>query len=202
MNVQQINLLNPRLLTLRVMFSAKTLAWTLLAVVVLGLVLYGMVESNASSIRRQLDQAQAKRDQLQAKLDALIQPAEAVQATADKQAMGLALQREQIAHLEILRAALGIVQNKITFSARLRALTQVQVPGVWLTGFEVGEQTFNLQGRALETAQIPDYLAQLAQQPALKDLPLTGFSIASPETGESTLAQGIAFAVNPDLGSK
>lgn len=198
MSVQQINLLNPRLLTLRVMFSAKTLAGTLLAVVVLGLVLYGVVESNAGSIRQQLDQAQAKRDQLQAKLDALIQPAEAVQATADKQAMGLALQREQIAHLETLRAALGLAQQKITFSARLRALTQVQVPGVWLTGLEVGEQGFHLQGRALETALIPDYLARLAQQAALKDLPLTGFSIASPNSGENTPVQGVAFAVNPE----
>lgn len=202
MSVQQINLLNPRLLTLRVMFSAKTLAWTLLAVVVVGLVLYAVVESRAGGIRQQLDEAQAKRDELQTKLDALAQPAEALQATADKQAMGLAAQREQIARLKMLQAALGVTQEKIAFSARLRALTQVNLPGVWLTGFAVGEQGFNLQGRALETAQIPDYLAQLSQQPALKDLPLTGFSITSPEASETSSLQGVAFAVNPVLESK
>ena len=202
MSVQQINLLNPRLLTLRVMFSAKTLAWTLLAVVAMGLVLYAVVESSASGIRQQADQTQAKRDKLQAKLDALAQPGEAMQATADKQAMGLAVQREHIARLKTLQAALGVIPGKIAFSARLRALAQVSLPGVWVTGFEVSEQTFQLQGRALETVQIPDCLARLAQQPALKDLPLTGFSIATPDASENTPVQGVAFTVNPESESK
>ena len=165
MSMQQINLLNPRLLTLRVMFSAKTLAWTLLAVVVLGVALYVVVESNASGIRQQLDQTQAKRDKLQTKLDALAQPAEAIQATVDKQAIGVAEQREHIARLKTLQAALGAAPGKVAFSARLRALAQVSLPGVWVTEFELGEQLFSLQGRALEPAQIPDYLARLAQQP-------------------------------------
>lgn len=202
MNVQQINLLNPRLLTLRVAFSARTLAWTLLAVAVMGLVLYAVVESNASEVEQQLNQTQARRDELQAKLEALNQPAAEVQANADKQALRIAEQRKQIARLKTLQSALGAAPGRVAFSARLRALANESMPGVWLTGFEVGEHTFRLQGRALETDRIPDYLDLLARQPALRDLPLTGFSIILPEAAEGASIQGVAFEVNPGMETK
>ena len=202
MSAQQINLLDPRLLTLRVAFSAKTLAWTLLAVVVAGLVLYAVVQSSADEVRQQLEQAQAKRDALQAKLDALSQPTEDAQAAADKQALRLGVQMQHIARLKVLQSALGTVPGRVAFSARLRALAAEGLPGVWVTGIEIGEHTFRLDGRALEPERIPDYLALLARQPALKDLPLTGFSIATSETESGAAAQGVAFIVNPGLETK
>jgi Tfp pilus assembly protein PilN len=197
-SMQQINLLNPQLLTPRVAFSSQTIALMLLAVVALGLVLYAVVESSASGIKQQLDRAQAMRDQVQAKIDALVKTPAQEQASEDKLAQAVAQERKHIANLKTLQAALGAAQDKTSFSSRLRAFAHEGWPGVWLTGFEIGEQEFRLEGRALRTASIPDYLALLARQPALKDLPLTSFSITSPGTeGEKTQAEGVAFAVNP-----
>jgi len=197
-SMQQINLLNPLLLTSRVAFSSQTIALMLLAVVALGLVLYAVVESSASGIKQQLDQAQAMRDQVQAKIDALVLTPDQEQASEDKLVQAVAQEKKHITHLKTLQVALGAVQDSASFSARLSALAHEGWPGVWLTGFEIGEQEFRLEGRALRTASIPDYLALLARQPALKDLPLTSFSITPPGTeGEKTQAAGVAFAVNP-----
>ena len=199
MSMQQINLLNPQLLTPRVAFSSQTIALMLLAVVALGLVLYAVVGSSASGIEQQLNQAQAMRDQVQAKIDALVLTPDQEQASADKLVQAVALERKHIAHLKTLQAALGAAQDKARFSARLRAFAHEGWPGVWLTGLAIGEREFRLEGRALQTASIPDYLALLARQPALKDLPLTSFSITPPETeNETTPLAGVAFAVNPD----
>jgi Tfp pilus assembly protein PilN len=196
--MQQINLLNPQLLTPRVAFSTLTIALTLLAVVALGLALYAVVESSADGIKQQLDRAQAMRDQIQAKIDALVLTPEQEQASQDKLVQAVAQEKKHIAHLEMLQAALGAAQDKAMFSARLRAFAHEGLPGVWLTGFEMGERGFRLEGRALQTASIADYLALLARQPALKDLPLTSFSITPPGTeGENSQAAGVAFAVNP-----
>jgi len=198
-SLQQINLLNPQLLTPHVAFSSKTIAWMLLGVVVLGLGLYGVVESGAGKVRKQLDQAQTQHDELQAKIDALSQPSEDGLTPEDKRAQVVAQEKQRIAQLKRLQTALGMLQGEAGFSARLRALAQQGLPGVWLTAIEFADATFRLEGRALQAASIPDYLAVLSRQPALKDLPLTGFSILPPETGEGsqTIAPGVAFAVNP-----
>jgi len=200
-SLQQINLLNPQLLTPHVTFSTKTIALALLAVIALGLVLYGLVQSSSSGIRQQLDQAQTKHDELQARLDSLSRPAKNEQADKDKEAQAVAQEEKRIARLMALKEALGAGQGKTDFSARLRAFAQASVPGVWLTGFEIGAQTFHLEGRALQTDRITDYLALLARQTALKDLPLTGFSIAKDETKEENPAEGVMFSVNPDTAT-
>lgn len=198
MSLQQINLLNPQLLTPRVAFSTKTIALALLAVTAIGLVLYALVQYSSNGIRQQLDQAQTKHDELQARLDSLSRPAKNEQADKDKQAQAVAQEEKRIARLKILQETLGAGQGKIDFSARLRAFAQASVQGVWLTGFEIGVQTFHLEGRALQTDRITDYLALLARQTALKDLPLTGFSIAKDETKGENPPVGVMFSVNPD----
>lgn len=201
MSSQQINLLNPQLLTPRVSFSTRTITLTLLAIVALGLALYALVESSARGIEQQLSQAQSKRDELQAKLAATAHPSDQEQGTEDKLAQAVAQEKKHIIQLETLRTALGAARGKVTFSQRLDAFAHEGVPGVWLTGFEVGDQSFHLEGRALQVNLIPDYLALLARQAALKDLPLTGFSITKPESEGVTPAMGVAFSVNPDTSS-
>lgn len=198
MSLQQINLLNPQLLTPRVAFSTKTIALALLAVTAIGLALYALVQYSSNGIRQQLDQAQTKHDELQARLDSLSRPAKNEQADKDKQAQAVAQEEKRIARLKILQETLGAGQGKIDFSARLRAFAQASVQGVWLTGFEIGVHTFHLEGRALQTDRITDYLALLARQTALRDLPLTGFSIAKDETKAENPPVGVMFSVNPD----
>lgn len=202
MSMQQINLLNPQLLTPQVAFSARTIASTLLLVVVLGLALYGAVVYKARDTRQQLDQVQAKRDALQAKIDALAVPSTEAQASEDRMAQAVAVEKKRIDRLKTLDAALSGKPGAANFSERLRALAREPLPGVWLTGIEMGEQGFRLEGRALQTARIPDYLALLSRQPALKDLPLAGFSIAQPEADGDLRPPGVRFMVGPAEAAK
>lgn len=203
MSMQQINLLNPQLLTPQVAFSSRTIAWMLLAVVSLGLALYVWVIAGARGIRTQMDEAQTTRDALQARIDAADQPSADGMTEADKHAQALAAAKRRIAQLKTLQAALGTVHGEAGFSAKLRALANEGLPGVWLTGIEFDQAGFHLEGRALQPSRIPDYLALLSRQPALGTLALSGFSIVPPDAPESgqTPEPGVAFSINPAAGS-
>lgn len=204
MSLQQVNLLNPQLLTPHVAFSSKTIAWMLLGVVGLGLALYGLVESSTGKVRTQLEQAQGMRDELQAKVDALSQPTADGLTPGDKRAQAVVQEKQRIAQLQRLRDALGAARDTPGFSSRLRALANEGLPGVWLTDIEFNLDGFRLEGRALQPARIPDYLGVLSRQPALRDLPLSGFSILPPAAAESgkPALPGVAFAVNPAAGAQ
>jgi hypothetical protein len=197
-SLQQINLLNPQLLTPQVAFSSKTIAWMLLGVVVFGLLVYGWVERNAGDIQQQQDKVQAVRDELQAKIDAQSQPSEEGVTPEDQHSQVVAEEKRRLVQLQKLQMALGGVKGDVRFSARLHALANEGLPGVWLTDIEFGHADFRLMGRALEPARIPDYLALLSRQPGLQDLPLSRFDILprNEETGEAAAVPGVAFAVN------
>jgi Tfp pilus assembly protein PilN len=202
--MQQINLLNPQLLTPRVSFSSRTMVWMLLAVLALGLAAYFWGLAATRDIQSRVAQAQAERDELQSRIDALSQPSEDGLTAEDKRAQALVAARQRLAHLQKLRAALGGVYAEAGFSPRLRALSSEGLPGVWLTGIEFGEAGMRLEGRALQASNIPDFLAILARQPALDNLALSGFSILPPEatTDGQAAPPGVAFAVNPLLGGQ
>ena len=198
MSLQQINLLNPQLLTPQVAFSSKTIAWTLLGVVVSGLLVYGWVERSAGDIQLQQEKVQAARDALQTQIDAQNQPSESGVTPEDQRSQAVAEEKRRVAQLQQLQAALGMTQGEVRFSARLHALANEGLPGVWLTDIEFGRSDFRLKGRALQPARIPDYLALLSRQPALQDLSLSRFDILprDEEIEDAAAAPGVAFAVN------
>jgi Tfp pilus assembly protein PilN len=197
-SLQQINLLNPQLLTPQVAFSSKTIALTLLGVVVTGLLVYGWVERSAGGIQLQQEQVQAVHDALQAKIDTENQPSADGTTPEDRRSQAVAEEKRHIAQLQQLQLALGMVQGEVGFSSRLHALANEGLPGVWLTEIEFGRSEFRLMGRALQPTRIPDYLALLSRQPALKDLPLSRFDILplDKENENVTAVPGVAFAVN------
>lgn len=204
MSLQQINLLNPQLLTPQVAFSSKTIASTLLGVLVTGLLVYGWVERSAGGIQAQQNQVQALHDELQAKIDAQNQPSAEGVTPEDQHSQAVAEEKRHIAQLQQLLMALGMVQGEVGFSSRLHALANEGLPGVWLTEIEFGRSDFRLVGRALQPARIPDYLALLSRQPALRDLPLSRFDILPNEEGNENAAAvpGVAFAVNQAEASR
>ncbi len=203
MSMQQVNLLNPQLLTPQVAFSSTTIAQMLAALVGLGLAIYLWASFGGASMRTQMLQAQATRDDLQARIDALSQTSEDGLTPQDQRAQEIATVKQRVAHLQRLQAALGAGPGQSGFSPKLRALATEGLPGVWLTGIEFGQTGFRLDGRALQPARIPDYLALLSRQPALQGLSLTGFSIASPDTSDGVKASevGVVFTVNPAAGA-
>lgn len=202
MSVQQINLLNPGLLAPKVRFSCRTIVVLLLVVVGLGLLgtLWVFIESR--DIRARMTQVQSERDEIQSRIDAQAQPGEDGQTGEDKHAQALASVKRRIAHLRQIETALGAAHGEAGFSPRLRALANEGFPGVWLTGIEFDQTGFRLEGRALQAARIPDYLALLARQPALDRLALSGFRIEMPEPAGNEPAPGVAFVVNPAGGTQ
>lgn len=200
--MQQINLLDPRLMTPQVAFSASTIALTLAALVGLGLAIYLWASLGSASIHAQMTAAQAARDGLQVRLDAVSQLSEDGLTPQDQRARDIALAKQEVERLQRLLAALGGGPGQGGFSPRLRALAAQGQPGVWLTGIEFGQIEFRLEGRALEPARIPDYLAVLSRQPGLRGLSLTGFSIAQPDRSDAAHASGVGvmFTVNPVTG--
>lgn len=199
MSLQQINLLNPQLLTPQVAFSARTIAWMLLGVLGLGVLLYLWVLSGARDVQSRLDKVQATHDELQARLNAIDQPDEDGLTPADKRAQAIAAARSRLADLQLLQTALGASADTGGFSPRLRALANQGVPGVWLTRIGFDPTGFQLEGRALDVARIPDYVAVLSRQPELQSLALNGFSVVPPDTPEGGAAPepGVAFRINP-----
>lgn len=199
MKLQQVNLLNPQLLTPHVAFSSKIIAWMLLVVVAVGLLLYGWVMHSAATIDAQQAQAQAMRDDLQARIDAHSQPSADGMSAADQHTQSVTEEKQRVAQLKQVLTALGGTEGEPPLSARLRALANQGIPGVWLTNIEFGTGQFQLAGRALQAERIPDYLGVLARQPALQVLPLRSFSILPVEEsdGDKPAVPGVAFVINP-----
>lgn len=205
MSLQQVNLLSPQLLTPRVAFSSKTIAWMVLAVVVTGLLLYAWVELEAGGIRAQHEQAQATREALQVKIDALSQTAADGLSVEDQRAQAMLTEKQRIARLRRSLTALGAQEGAPRFSARLRALANERMTGLWLTEIAFAGDGFRLVGRALQAELVPEYLRLLSRQPALQTLPLASFRIEPAETadgdqGSSTgkpVLPGFAFIINP-----
>jgi Tfp pilus assembly protein PilN len=201
-SLQQINLLNPQLLTPQVAFSSRTIAWMLLAVLVLGGAIYVWVLVSGQGNQVQMNEAQAMRDELQGRLDALDQPGEDGLTRTDKRAQAVAESKQQLVQLQKLQSALGVVQGEAGFSPKLRALAERGLPGVWLTSIEFDSSGFRLEGRALQAEHIPDFLSVLSRQPALRELALSGFSVVLPAAsdGDAPPEPGVAFRVNPAAG--
>ena len=204
--MQQINLLNPQLLTPKVAFSSKTMSWMLLAVAALGFAVYFWVIAGARDAESQLERVQTERDALQARMDSQVQPGEDGLTPADKHAQTVAAARQRVAELQKRQTALGGVPETARFSSRLRALANESKSGVWLTGIEFSESGFRLEGRALQPERIPDYLQSLSRQAALASLVLSGVAIvpveAMTDDKDSARLRGVAFVINPATESE
>lgn len=201
--MQHINLLNPNLLTPHVAFSSRTIGWVLAAVLLAGLVAFGWAYRQAAVSEAAMLTLQAERDGMQAELEATLASDEADAAGVPAADTALADARARLAALTRLADALGQTAGPPA-SARYQALTQARVEGVWLTTMRFGADGFQLEGRALDVARVPDYLATLARQPALTDLRIEGFGILPREAdGQTEVAQpGRAFVVNPERGAQ
>lgn len=194
---QQINLLNPQLLTQKVAFSAATMASYLLGILVLGGALSAYVMVGERSIQSQLTDLQTRHDEMRTQLDALEVPPDDNAVAAEQQKLReIAAQKKRLAELKTVQSELTKHQDDTLFSQRLVALTREKVPGVWLTAIEFNAGQFRLQGWSLNPAHIPEYLTRLSQQSALQKLPLTALKIERP-VSEAGALQAVAFSVNP-----
>jgi hypothetical protein len=163
---QQINLFNPAFRRRESHFSAATMVIALVAMAAGCAALYfvqnyqnGLLERSLADTNRQLEQRREQMLSLSKELSA---------RGSDKGVAEQLTRAEQ--RLQARRALLDEVRsgaggNTAGFSPYLAALARRTMPGVWLTGVEVGRANeLVLKGRVLQSELVPVYISRLKQE--------------------------------------
>jgi hypothetical protein len=189
---QQINLYNPIFLKQEKHFSARTIAQALgvIAVALGAFYAYALVQTNtaerlASDHRRQIA---SQRDQL-----VKLTPKFSAEGRSKALESEVARLEAEVKARQSMLAALstGELGNTAGFSEFLGALARQAVPGVWLTGFSIGDSGNDLQvqGRALRPELVPTYLKALNGEPMMRGRRVTEMKLAA-KAAPSPAAQG------------
>jgi len=194
---QQINLYNPVFLKQEKHFSAVTIVQAL-ALIVVGLAalyVYALVQTRAAerAEREQRAQVAALRDQL-VKLGPKFSAEGRSKALESEVAR---LEGEVKARQSVLSVlSSGELGNTTGFSEFLAALGRQAVPGVWLTGLNIGESGNDLQvsGRALRPELVPAYLKALSNEPMMRGRRVTEMKLAAKTAAPPPAQRGTAKA--------
>lgn len=163
---QQINLYNPIFLKQKHYFSALTMAQALVLVLVGSLGMYAFeVRQN-----RTLERVAAETDkQISTQREQLVRFSREHSAQGASRALMDELTRTQ-QRLQQRQTLLADIQSGVGgdtdgFSRYLSALARQNVPGVWLTGVQIGAKSdLVIKGRALESQMVPAYISALNRQ--------------------------------------
>jgi hypothetical protein len=186
---QQINLFNPAFRRRESHFSAATMVTALVAMAAGCTAIYfvqkyqnGVLERSLAQTNRQLEQRREQMVSLSKELSA---------RGSDKGIAEQLTRAEQ--RLEGRRALLEEVRSgaggsTAGFSPYLAALARRTMPGVWLTGVEVGKSNeLVLKGRVLQSELMPVYIGLLKQEE-----PFAGRSVSELRlTARSEAPQGV-----------
>ena len=189
---QQINLYNPRFRKQEKHFSARAMLQALGAIALGLAALYGhalvqtrSAEQSAAELR---DRAAAERERL-AKL-----VKGAPQARSSGLEADVARLEAQVKARQQVLAALGTGQlgNAKGFSDFMAAFGRQALPGVWLTGFDIGEagNELNVRGRVLHPELVPAYLRALNNEPMMRGRRVVELKLAARSAGR--MAPGAA----------
>jgi hypothetical protein len=165
---QQINLFEARFRRQKPHFSALTMMLAILAVTVLALLVRELYAYQNRSLEASLAQTEQRVVQLHDQMGRLGRE-------FGDQGRSTALV-DEVARLEeqvrVRRSLLDGIQggarsNVEGFSPYLAALARQTMPGVWLTGVEIGSGSENLvlKGRVLESELVPVYIQRLNREP-------------------------------------
>lgn len=168
---QQINLLNPQLLTTRDWVGVPMLIGVLAGSVLLMIALYGWSSYRAAGLAREHEAVTAQLATLKTQLERAMQaqaPRAPSQALADKLAQAEAALQNRREVLAILEG--GSIGNVQGFSGYMQAFARQNLPGLWLSSFAIdgAAHRISLSGKALQPDLVPRYIAALGQEPLLK----------------------------------
>jgi len=196
---QQINLYNPLFLKQEKHFSARTMTQALgiIALALAGLCVYAVVESRSAerTAQQQRDQLAVQRDQL-VKLGTQLATRGMSKALEGEVARAEAELKTRQATLEALNT--GALGNTTGFSDFFAAFGRQTMPGVWLTGFNIGDAGNELvvNGRALQAELVPAYLRALNSEAMMRGRRVVEMKIAAKE-GLAAPGTAKAGAVQP-----
>ena len=190
---QQINLYNPLLLKREKYFSARTMlqALGLIALGLAALYLYALLQTREFErlAKDNRDQLAAQREQF-VRIGGKISPRGLDKALENELAR---LEAEAKARRSVVAALrTGELGNTAGFSGYFAALGRAAMPGVWLTGFSVGESGNDLQvrGRVLHPDLVPAYLRALNGESVMRGRQVTELTLAAKETSAAPRLPG------------
>ncbi len=185
--MQQINLLTPDLLPRPDVFPARFLLTLLTVLVLLCMPVAGWFWWQAELARTKHERVLAEFDALSARADQLdLQRQMTGEAMVDGASTLDTSQRQLLARLQ------SIVTSP-SLSARLDALSQAAIPGLWLSEITLTPMAYRLQGYALAPGLLPAYLQRLTQQPSF-----AGMAVA--RLGVQTAAEEAKIAFSLEAG--
>jgi hypothetical protein len=169
---QQVNLYQPIFREEQKLFSATTIGLGLAALSIGLLAFAGFAAWRVALLERQLHTVRTQAD--------LRQRLAAESQGLYVEALALELERRQQALRYLASGAAGVRGG---FAARVEALAREQLDGLWLTGatFTAESGRFALAGSASSPERVPEYLARLANEPALAGAKLESLEISRPK---------------------
>lgn len=194
---QQINLLNPALIKQKDFLNPNNIVMTLGVLSVLMLGYYGYAQKQLSLLGAQRTQvAEAlSATQAQLKQKALLHTPRAPDKTLLEQITQL--EQKEIMQQQILRT---VDQSSATpekgYAALMRAFARQSLDGLWLTSFSFDSQTerLNISGRTLQAALVPEYIAHLGNEPALKGKLFSALNMHLPKADAASSVNPVAPA--------
>lgn len=190
---QQINLYNPLFLRKEKLFSARAMAQAL------ALVGFGLMAIFAYSAWQTRDAERISKgygEQVAAQREQLVQ----LSAKLAPQGRSKALEAE-VAKLEatvkgrndmLALLTTGQLGNSEGISRYFAAFGRQGTPGVWLTGFTIGEggNDMRLNGRVVHPDMVPAYLRALNREPVMRGRQVTELKLTAKSPADATAAQG------------
>lgn len=183
---QQINLFQPVFRRETKVFSARALAQ------VLGLALV-LIVASVALLQMQLSRNTAVRDLLAGQfrqLDAQIQALEARADPAEMAALDARTQelekRLADGRTELTALQTQLRERELSFAGVLETLARHPHNGLWLTAIRTQDDTLELEGTALDSERLLDYLAEVNADPALQRWPLTTVQLNREETPDQS----------------
>jgi hypothetical protein len=167
---QQVNLYQPILGAERRLFSAQAIALALGVLAVSLVALGGYASRRVTAVERTVDaieQREASTLAMTEQTSQKFQP-KSTQAELDAEAKRLSVAIDARQHaLDIVKR--GREMPGMGFAARLEALGNRQIDGIWLSAISLnaGADGLAMRGAALRPALVPTYLSGLAEETAL-----------------------------------
>jgi hypothetical protein len=190
---QQINLFNPAFQPQKQVFTAATMALSLLVLVggIAALASYGRMQT--AGLEAQASAGAVQLERKQARLASVNLDFAPRQKNKDLDAE-IAEAQAQLAALRNISRVIerGELGDTGGYAGYFKALARQSVTGLWLTGVSVsgGGRDIGIRGRTTDPAAVPGYLARLTGEPLMQGKSFASLSISQPAPLNTADADG------------
>ncbi len=190
---QQINLFNPAFQPQKKVFTAATMALSLLVLVggIAALASYGRMQT--ASLQAQASAGAVQLERKQARLASVNLDFAPRQKNKDLDAE-IAEAQAQLAALRDISRVIerGELGDTAGYAGYFKALARQSITGLWLTGVSVsgGGRDIGIRGRTTDPATVPGYLARLTGEPLMQGKSFASLSISQPARVDTAGADG------------